>query len=149
MLAQNFLTAKDLYLSDKFHSQLITLLGRMERGEFVHVGENEFPLVDKPEWKGRELFNMEQIYLRGMPCGTVGCMWGWATAGETAFGLSMTVSQRNLFMTSPQWRSVREQITVDQAASALRNFLTTGEANWADMVPGLKFDKDSGEAYIG
>jgi len=128
MLAQNFKTATDLGTRDADLNALITILGMLEREEFVHVGPDD---VSKPNG-----FNMSPVIRRG-ECGTVACLAGWVEAlnGETLSEDAMTREQSHawggLIMPS---RGGWSKITPQQAAIALRSYLTTGDANWAEAL---------------
>jgi hypothetical protein len=119
MLAQNFKTATDLKIKDAGLSALIKVLGMLERGEIE-----------------AEKFNMETV---GQPdCGTAGCILGWTrTIGiDEFFGLAVSACLpplnkplSALFYTGNAFGATREQ-----AATALRSYLTTGDANWAEAL---------------
>ncbi len=120
MLAQNFKTAADLRIADVELDALIKVLGMLEREEIAP-----------------EQFNMCRY------CGTACCLAGWAyiASGEIAFpevadntprspahgndGLSTLFCSR---------LGLGLRATPSQAAIALRSYLTTGDANWAEAL---------------
>jgi len=138
MLAQNFKTAADLGIKDVELDALIKVLGMLERGE-----------IDATH------FNM-QSFLRQADCGTVGCICGWAnhisrgrafseigTRDELELFRRLSRSARLLFaMTSHeddlamerQNNAVQDRAQPEHAAIALRSYLTTGDANWAEAL---------------
>lgn len=135
MLAQNFMSAEALELTDKQHAGLIKVLGMLERDELIHD-----PDLTRKASNG---FCMDywRTPSHHRDCGTVMCIGGWAeTIGGSHF-FSITAAQERLFyplierdlppnVTSALYRTT----TTQQAATALRNFLTTGEANWAEVL---------------
>lgn len=117
MLAQNFKTAAELGIDGDKVSALVKVLGMMERGE---ISEDNFCMLD---WT----------------CGTVACIGGWAERmGSPQFGyledmpksLARLVYPDSFGMKNEQLRN----ITRAQAAHALRNYLTLGEARWAKIL---------------
>lgn len=132
MLAQNFKSASDLQISDVELSALITVLGMLERGELVH----EENMYDYPPLGNK--FNMG-IALTQTSCGTLGCIAGWAYAVSNREAFTEIVSSNGwnrknkglikLFGIGYRTHYL-SQYTTDQAAVALRSYLTTGEAKW-------------------
>lgn len=120
MLAQNFKTPTDLGLSDAEFESLLKVLGAMERGEI------------KPHQ-----FNME--YWES-PCRTAHCIGGWAdhmSAGDVFDNLPTPAINELFYPECYQVGTVLVsgfKATTVQAASALRNYLTTGEPNWAEAL---------------
>jgi hypothetical protein len=133
MLAQNFRTAADLGIKDEQRAALITLLGMLERGEIVHqtVGtrardyESDLRAFNMMEWD----------------CGSAACLGGWCEhiaerdfphpyPGEGIRGLFYPDDEEG-----PQSANYDyDAITTEQAATALRNYLTTGRPRWADNI---------------
>lgn len=118
MLAQNFKTAADLRISEAEHGALVTVLGLLEREEIP-----------------AEKFTMRTI---GAPeCGCAGCILGWTGV------VSMAVTER-LYRSAGRGNRPLDRLFYDPAAMdvrdpalaavALRSYLTTGEANWAEAV---------------
>ena len=120
MLAQNFLSYQELEISEAQHQSLISTLGRMERGE---IPSNKF--------------NMMRV---GEPdCGTVGCILGWARGSASNpvwdnSNMFATEALRNLFMPDTYYEFMAWGAKVEQAAMALRSYLTTGHANWREAM---------------
>lgn len=134
MLAQNFMKSKALKITDKEHGALIAVLHALDRGELKHRNHA------KPD--GPNGFNMGRLR-NEMACGTVACLKGWAQtfAGkEDVFdSFRMTSAVADLFMyqcidrpETMKWN--REKVTTDQAAHALRNYLTSGAARWGEVL---------------
>lgn len=119
MLAQNFKTAEDLGITEAKVGALIKVLGRLERGELNHSFEINTPTG----------FNMAN-YFATAECGTIGCIAGWADSilpeREHFMGVPWKDKLAELFHGGENPRSV----TPEQAAIALRSYLTTGEARW-------------------
>jgi hypothetical protein len=140
MLAQNFLTAEYLGISEKEQAALIKVLGMLERGELFHVPEVE-PMgwydagLKRPKFSGA--FNMDNIFTTH-PCGTAACLAGTADiVCGTAFApngdpVEWPDALNDLFCPPSvvDWQS----ITPADAAIALRNYLTLGEAGWAEVL---------------
>src|SRR4051812_17816659 len=113
MLAQNFLSHETLGVTQEEWAALIKVLGMLERGELVH----------------RKNFRMDD-----WDCGTAACIGGWA---DRLFNVDFNRRDPNagldeLFMATgvAQWGDITEE----QAAIALRNYLTTGRPRWAEAV---------------
>jgi hypothetical protein len=131
MLAQNLKTAADLGISETEFDALAKVLGMLERGEVKHVPAGT---------RGDDGFNMTYYG----HCGTTQCIAGWADAiadtrlcGKHAYELP---EQLDVLLWGPGY-SINTDITnndvsVDQAAIALRNYLTHGEPRWAEALAG-------------
>lgn len=133
MLAQNFKTAADLRLSELERDALITVLGMLERGELTHVPVRDLPSsADYKVGTFTGHFNMGE-WEESYDCGTVCCIGGTAELiGGIGFNLSGNIPLSNLFYPAGNL----DHITTDQAAKALRSFLSTGRARWRDAVRG-------------
>jgi hypothetical protein len=133
MLAQYFKTPADLGIDDAELAALINVLGILERGE-VRRSEWKQTLNRRPRvMKG---FNMLSFYAKGS-CGTVGCICGWAEY----IGKLPTFSLARKRFYDPRLMQLFEPeiidsdaVRPDQAAIALRNFLTLGDPRWAEAV---------------
>lgn len=127
MLANSFMTPTALGISDTETATLIHLLGMLDRGEF---GENEF--------------DMSALW----PCASGKCICGWAHAisGGRAFPEAdpkdieaakkfdlRPEPLKTLFMMDRPF-FVIPKVSPPQAAVALRNYLTTGEARWHEAI---------------
>ena len=130
MLAQNFKTAKELGLEEVEAEALVRVLRMLERGDIAaaefHIGQ----------------FRHE--------CRTPSCICGWAhhVSGGRAFPelsvahhgalilyrrLSHSPAIVELFRLTAA-RGSGGDITPEQAAIALRNYLTHGEPRWAEAT---------------
>ncbi len=146
MLAQNFKTAADLGISDAQFEGLIKTMGVLERGELTHV-----PIVK--DWyrvhvnsdpaKFDALFNMDNVYSVA-DCGSAACIAGtcdllfktdFAPLGNLNFDLPESLI--DLFCPPSIDDTKWTKITTDQAAHALRNYLTTGDSDWSAAAPAL------------
>lgn len=156
MLAQNFKTANDLQITELVRDSLIKVLVLMETGKLKHVPdvpETDIPKFDNTrKFEGK--FNMNNwgnVPYEG--CGTVACIGGTAElVGGFQFNSNYSLYPRpaDLFEVcanhssslppdlfelfyphnTPNWAD----ITVKQAATALRSYLTTGKANWKEAL---------------
>jgi hypothetical protein len=135
MLAQNFMTAEVLGIKPEWRDALITVLGMMERGELVYVTRDELarmPTTDTADFTGH--FSM-QHWNWPKTCGSVCCIGGTAEwIGGVWFddvrcrnsGEHITLGE--LFYDYPG------DPTIEQAARALRNYLTLGDPRWAEAM---------------
>ena len=129
MLAQNFKTAIDLGITSAEHDVLIKVLGMLERGELVHDRRGTGRLPNG--------FNMDH-WGSQTECGSVGCIYGWCRfvgKSDMLFEKEPPAVKR-LFRVDHLHDEVKQwsDITPDQAASALRNYLTLGEARWGEVL---------------
>lgn len=126
MLAQNFKTAADLCITDPELEALIKVLGMLERGDLSHDGG---------QFDSDHGFNMGLSWEGKTGCGTVACIGGWC---EIVMGVKPTTHLYRYIQGGPlydlYWSHVDMGITTDQAAIALRSYLTTGEPNWAEAL---------------
>ncbi len=128
MLAQNFKPAADLGITDLEQSALIKVLGMLERGELVNMGEFA---------RGPNGFNMSTP---GHGCGTPACIGGWAAflmdEDQVKYVERYGWSHRsdNPALHDLFWNEGAVELdkgaTTSQAATALRSYLTTGDARW-------------------
>jgi len=123
MLAQNFKTAVDLGIPESGYTALLKVLGRLEREEIT-----------------AKMFNMKRV---GEPeCGTPGCILGHTRevcmdayeALSDASGRLPKLEQLFYPEDWPKGSSSPYAATPSQAAVALRSYLSTGDAKWADAV---------------
>ena len=135
MLANNFMPPSALGLSDVEFESLVKVLGMLERGE---IGDDQF--------------TMRRVQ---HPCRTPACLCGWANhvSGGRAFPLEskpgFTVFSKST--SKPRWNAMPRRVlelfgyggrptdpvylaSPSQAATALRSFLTRGEARWAEAL---------------
>ena len=137
MLTQNFKSAADLGLTDQEHSALITTLGMMERGEikFFDVSKCE-DIGHGTEFTG--LFNLGE-WAEKYTCGTVACIGGTAELVGKLPRNSINdkcdiLSDLDDLCYPAFTGAIYNSTTVEQAAKALRSYLTTGKANWAEAL---------------
>jgi hypothetical protein len=130
-----FMPAKVLGVTKKQRTALVAVLGILERGEIEHSGPVKFnswnlPVIDKGPGK---YFNMQFWKEMGIwkknyrECNTIFCIGGLA---EDIAGVKFNKRLHDLFY--PDF--YLQTITVKQAAQALRNYLTHGNAGWAGIL---------------
>ncbi len=148
MLARTFLTTEDLGLTDIQRDALIKTLGMLERGELVHIQGRDMPgyanvLLPSGEPGFTGHFNMS-YWMYQIGCGTIACLGGTSAmvAGDEHLWGDHHVEDdvpggplERLFMPGGidllyEWKD----ITTEQAARALSNYLTTGEARWEEIL---------------
>jgi hypothetical protein len=137
MLAQSFLPAADLGITEPQKEALMKTLVLLETGRLRHakgVDNGWFPNRGTI-FEGH--FNMCQWNSAVPNCGTVACLGGTA---ELISGVKF--DQGSLNYNSPLYQlfmppipdSVWSDITPAQAATALRSYLTTGDAKWHEAI---------------
>lgn len=144
MLAQSFLPAADLGITEPQRSALMKTLVLLETGKLDHVPDvddlpsprRHIPIKDR-KFSGQ--FNMADWSLVHN-CGTVCCIGGTAELiGGLEYndfndddnpGLHSLFYPRNIGLRS------YSAITPAQAATALRSYLTVGDAKWHEAVSG-------------
>ena len=140
MLAQNFKVAKELGITELQYKSLCLTLSYLETGKvkYFDYDAHEDGYDDgKMAFSG--LFNMG-VWTANTKCGTVGCIAGTAQLlGGCHFrdgsGGKYEEKLADLFHPSDIDYDRWNDITVEHAARALRNYLTTGEAGWKGIVP--------------
>lgn len=137
MLAQNFMTAVELRITDAEQDALVRVLGMLERGE-IHFGYADPTQLSAPQASMPTAFNMMAV-LAQAPCGTVGCILGWAryVSGGRAFDGSQELKGdlARLFVLDGFMGAMKlSTISPAKAALALRNYLTTGEPDWSGAL---------------
>jgi hypothetical protein len=142
MLAQNLKTAEDLNITEHQRAALIGVLGMLERKEMKHVqmfsDDNGRGVILSPA-ATENPFNMSTF---ASDCGTVHCIAGWADklydAGFASSILSCCDDISDLFFVTDMGDHgldvMMETVTVEHAAQALRNYLTTGKAEWKQVL---------------
>lgn len=137
MLAQNFKSHVDLGIGEVEQTSLVKVLGMLERGELQH---GMYPLARM--FRQSNESNMATL-LNEANCGTIGCIAGWAhhiSGGEAfpeiAAGNWEVRWNRSLIDLFGIGRSIGSlyHLTPAQAATALRSYLTTGDAKWSEAV---------------
>ncbi len=148
MLARTFLTAEALGITDIQRDALIATLGMLERGELIHIQDREMPGYPDVNLPNGEVwftghFNMSYWSYK-IGCGTIACLGGTSAmvAGDEHLWGDHHVEDdvpdgplERLFMPGglgllDEWKD----ITTEQAAMALSNYLTTGEARWEEVL---------------
>lgn len=127
MLARTFLTPAELNISDQQFEALLKVLGMLERGELVwHKQAKE---------SGASVKNINRFNMGSWSdshCGTVGCIGFWAEKiGKVPFSPSTTMDTYDLFYNR---KACNTNTTPEQGAEALRNYLSTGKADWDDVL---------------
>lgn len=139
MLSRTILSDAELKISQSEREALLLVLQKLEKDEIPHVCEKPKFAIHKEYIEQPGGFNMSYIYSQH-DCGTSGCILGWALTlhpdRDNIFdGRKRTDAIQNLFGVYgndvPQPTS---DITPTQAAAAIRNFLATGHANWAEAT---------------
>ena len=122
MLARNYKTNEELGLVPGSVETLSKVLTMLETGKLIHTPRYKlipFGFNMGPMWDERD-------------CGTVGCIAGWAhklgefkLTRQAAQGQQMAISN----LVAPRHK-IRNEITTDEAAHALRTYLVTGQPEW-------------------
>lgn len=142
------LSAKELKLTEIQRNGLVKVLRMLETGELIHVPNiydrwyDENPEKNKPDLPP-QYFNMGNIFtVTEMNCDTACCIAGASDMwGGTNF-IDETGSLRNdlkyglldLFCPEAVDQSEWRDITIPQAVLAIRNYLTTGDAKWKEIL---------------
>jgi hypothetical protein len=135
MLMQNFKSAADLGITEPQLSALIKTLVLLETGKLVHVPADDLRRGPKT-FTGH--FNMDSWTWTG-DCGTVACIGGTAemVGGVNFQGFTRPKALTELFYpfdSNDDGEHPFSAITPAQAATALRSYLTTGDAKWSEAV---------------
>lgn len=138
MLAQSFQPATDLGISEAQKEALMKTLVLLETGKLAHAKitrPSAAAYREGGEFTGH--FNMGR-WQSQEDCGTVCCIAGTA---ELVGGVEFPTEEygdnfalKNLFWVGGFFGGDISHITPGQAARALRSYLTTGDANWAEAV---------------
>lgn len=133
MLMQNFQTAEALGITDAEREALRTVLGMLERGE----------LPQRTDWPLKGLMFDMGDFLVEDECGTAACIVGhahlasgrrvfedWVAGGVPYSHVDSALHE--LFLPDGVYHLY--EITPEQAAVAVRSFLTTGAAKWAEAL---------------
>lgn len=141
-----FMTAQALGLTEKYHAAMLEALRRLESGEIKHDFDTRFPSrfsiavgLKKPV----VAFDMA-TWDETTACGTVCCIGGLvdlsmgypAFNSEECYAGRVTQEQRSALnlLYYPDFEGSFYNITVEQGACALRNYLTYGEARWKEVL---------------
>lgn len=131
MLAQTFKSAKDLKLRQEVYDALVKVYWMLADGvipkRLFFMGT-----VGSPE-----------INAKGKPCGSAGCIMGWCNAVtpgviepssyDSSKGL-VGPTELNTLCFHPDAIGGWEGASKEQATKALHNYLTTGRANWREVL---------------
>lgn len=132
MLAQNFKSAADLGITESQLSALQKTLVMLETGKLRHFDILSIPdrrFEHSYEFSGD--FNMGAFHAKH-ECGTACCIAGTAEliSGAKFIGESRSNELDELFYMNSLDHRDMEAVTPSQAATALRSYLTTGDARW-------------------
>jgi hypothetical protein len=131
MLMQNFKSAADLGITEPQLSALQKTLVLLETGRLVHAdfdGRSSDGYREEGEFTGH--FNMGR-WRAAQDCGTVCCIAGTAELiGDVEFSTASGGALGDLFWAGDCSPKEILNITPAQAATALRSYLTTGDARW-------------------
>jgi len=137
MLANAFLSAKDLDLTERERTALILVLGVLESGEITWTQVDDIDDMDGPDYEPPPGNHFSMAYwLEEGDCGTVCCIGGLAEKlGNVQFPFDDPRPVNGLFFPVAFERVIElHTITVEQAAKATRNFLTTGHPDWNEVL---------------
>lgn len=162
MLARNFMTAEDLGREQMEYDALVSVLGKLERGEIGHKNfDMSCPMRDLRVSK--TYFNNDGLISSTITedCGTAGCIGGYVAVEMGIEPKSYVYGNDNFYSYDDNDLSFREKgnqtaigrlyfprnrynrmvdcirsITPEEGAHALRNYLTTGEACWEEVLDG-------------
>lgn len=136
-------TAEQLGISQPEYEALIRVRDGLRSGKYVHVKPGE-GVCPAPEVKA---FNMDISFekgdeLNGFPdCDQVGCIGGWvafdlgyANPSHYVYQNDDDAAIRPLFF--PPSHLSYSEVTEEQAAQAIDNFLNTGDPRWEEVVEG-------------
>lgn len=134
MLMQNFMGAADLGITEPQKDALAKTLALLETGKLEHIPDRndlEMDFEAAKAFSGK--FNMNSWSHTYEKCGTVCCIGGTAELiGRVDFEESAKYGSKLYCLFYPDagdelnW----DAITPAQAATALRSYLTTGDARW-------------------
>lgn len=136
MLAQNFMTAKSLKLTQKRYHALVLTLNLMETRNLIHT-----PLLSEDDdrhgpksWIFTGHFNMSFWNMKH-ECGTICCIGGTAEIVGRIPGSFLHTQDEDLEdLFFPAVDTDFDDITVEHGARALRNYLTFGKAKWKEVL---------------
>jgi|HubBroStandDraft_1064217.scaffolds.fasta_scaffold100075_3 hypothetical protein len=143
MLMQSFKSAVELNIPDEHYEALKKTLVLFETGKVKYQSLDDLskwgPDGDlvRGEVKFDGLFNMDEWRASYHGCGTVACIGGTAElVGNVKFSKIIDSGNMSLYYLFypngliDKW----ENITVEKAARALRNYLTHGEPRWKEVM---------------
>ncbi len=131
MLKPAFLSAEILGLAEEEREAAIKVLGSMERGEITYHSSSSIRPYP------RRGFNMKIYYSAGMFGGCLAC-WGGLVAMEmgmaSMFAPSWLLHHGSLGFKELCFEFVSDDVSVERAAEAGRNFLTLGSPLWQGVM---------------
>ena len=132
MLAQNFLDAEALGISEVEHRAAVQLLGMLERGEITYATG---PHPAMHERLGSRWLSMNRWPFPDVrdECGTIACIGGWMQVIRGA-ELSYETMRKFHDLFFPDRYDLKDLFTVELCAQALRAKLTTGKADWSGVA---------------
>jgi hypothetical protein len=133
------MTAQELGIPEAWRAALGLVLGKLERGELRHVDLETFSQVPRGDWFNMNWWDNDFIATT-KDCGTVACIGGWAEKlggvkfeVEGPLGLEENHPElEKLFY--PRGTRDYDHIDAEHAATALRNYLTGGRAQWEEVM---------------
>jgi hypothetical protein len=131
MLAQNFKTAEELGISEAQKDALSKTLVLLETGKLKHTSPpDDFTYLGGTEsFTGQ--FNMNCWRHTFKECGSICCIGGTAELiGNVDFTFALGKLQGLFYPPIEVVGTDWGRITPSQAATALRSYLTTGDARW-------------------
>lgn len=136
MLARTLMSAAALSIPEHMHAALLLVLSKLERGELVHGR----PL----DTYGEETQIPNTFNMVTWDCGSAHCILGWArvlaednrnTHLRRLWSETVKFNPGLYKLCYPNVPCDINKITTDQAAFALRNYLATGNPDWASVLP--------------
>lgn len=137
MLAQTLLSAAKLRITERERAALVLTLQYMETGRLVHapVTDDNKEILPSSEFTGH--FNMD-MWNSAEKCGTVACIGGTAEMlgrlQHRSFADTVRPGSSLYHLLYPPTLIDYAEITVEQAARALRSYLSTGKPNWEEAL---------------
>jgi len=143
-MSKKLKTAKELGLQDEHYCALVKALDALQKGTIRHVRN---PRCIHGDGSGLKVDRFNMSYWRTEAnCGTVGCIGGTAevvgglemwSLGNAASDMGDSSGLYNLFypheLDTPDdddW----DKITPKHAVKALKNYLTSGEPRWLEVM---------------
>lgn len=161
MLARNFMTAEALRREQMEYDALVSVLGKLERGE---IGHKNFDMACPMRnlWASYRRVDLLTVSTISEECGTAGCIGGYVAVEMGIEPKSYVYGNDNFYSYDDNDLSFREKgnqtalgrlyfprdkhtnrmvdcihsITPEEGAHALRNYLTTGEPSWEEVLDG-------------
>ncbi len=134
-LPTTYKTAEELKISEKEHTALQQVMQMLESGEIAERDLYQH-LVHQTKPK---VLHMGSTRC-STACGTAACIGGWVAILTDEENIDEYVWGQN-WLNNPRaplhnlyWQHTRGRTTTAQAAQAIKNFLTTGDPNWASVL---------------